>query len=165
MNLSIQTAIALQRQIHRFTPADFDIIGITKEQFDQISQEDIWIREQIPMVMQSFRNLLFATLNAMGYPSIILPSEYIAPHVATIIAPGNQMMACIWLHKERQTGVAALQLANRGQAPSEYEQTSAEHLFALVALLNDTSDNAYARVKYRERLGLKVSDAMKGLIQ
>ena len=83
MNLSIQTAIALQRQIHKFTPADFDIIGITKEQFDQIAQEDIWIREQIPMVMQAFRNLLFATLNAMGYPSIILPSEYIAPHIGS----------------------------------------------------------------------------------
>lgn len=162
MNLSIQTAIALQRQIHRFTPSDFDIIGITKEQFDQIAQEDLWIREQVPMVMQAFRNLLFATCNAMGYPPINLPSEYIAPHVATIIAPGNRMIACIWLHANNMAGNAALQLAARAQAPSQYEQTTPEHLFALVCLLSDTSDNAHARIAYKKRLGIKVKEAMEG---
>lgn len=164
MNLSIQTAIALLRQIHRFTPADFDIIGITKEQFDQVAQEDLWLREQLPMVMQSFRNLMFATLNAMGYPAIVLPSEYIAPHIATIIAPPNQMMACIWLHKERQSGVAALQLAQRTQSQSEYEQTSVEHLFALVCLLQDTSAVAEARVRYRQRLGVEITETMRGAL-
>jgi len=165
MNLSIQTAIALLKSIHRFTPADFDVIGITQEQFEQLAQEDIWIAQQVPMVMKTFENLMFATLNVMAYPAIVLPTEYIAPHVSTIIAPANRLMACIWLSKQRQAGAAALQMANRGTSPSEYEQTSPENLFALVCLLSDTADAAHARIAYRERLGLKVQEATRMNIQ
>lgn len=160
MNLHISTAIALQRQIYKFTPADFDIIGITKEQFDQLSQEDLWIREQMPLVMQTFRNLLFATCNAMGYPKFVLPCEYIAPHVATIISPANAYMACAWLAYEHQSGVPAQQLADGKSAPSEYERVPAERLFALVCLLYDHDDNGYARQQYRKRLGVEIAEAM-----
>lgn len=156
MSLNINISISLLRHIHKFTPADFDIIGITKEQFDQLAQEDMWIREQIPLVMQSFRNLLFATANAAGYPKITLPSEYVATHVATIISPANMYIACLWLQTEHMSGVAAAQLADRNTSPSEYEQLSGDKLFAQVCQLFDYEDLSQARINYRKRLGVAI---------
>lgn len=159
MSLNINITIALLRNIHRFTPADFDIIGITKEQFDQLVQEDMWLRLQIPLVMQTFRNLIFATAHAAGYPKIVLPSEYIAAHVATLVAPANAYIACLWLQTEHLSGVAAAQLADRQTSPSEYEQLSGEKLFAQVCQCYDYDELSIARTNYRKRLGLAIDEA------
>lgn len=161
-HLSENTLVALLKQLHRFAPADLDIVGVTQEQIEQLAQEDIWVLQQVPIVMQTFRNLIFSTANMMGYPSMVLPTEYIAPHVHCLIAPGNRMMACIWLYKERNSGAAAGQLSQRGVTPSEYEFSSPDSLFAMVCQCADHDRNGAFRTAYRAVVGLEIEEAMKG---
>lgn len=164
-NVSVSTAIALLRTIERYTPADFDVLGITQENFELLSQRDTWRREQLHIIIRTFNSVLFGTLEIMGLPKLVVPSEYVAAHITSIVAPENHMHCCILLAMERQTGVGALELAARQASPSQYDPTSADHLFALVCLLQDTDESNYARTRFRQRLGLRVEEALRGAIQ
>lgn len=160
MNLSVASAMALLRAIEQYTPADFDLLGITQEQFEMASQPAPWRRENLSIVMRTLNCILFGTLEVMGVPKIVVPSEYVAAHVVAIVNPANRMLACIWLAQERQTGVGALELAARQQQTSQYDPTSADHLFALVCLLSDTEEANFARDRFRVRLGLRIQEAL-----
>lgn len=161
MNLSIASAMALLRSIEQYTPADFDLLGITQEQFEQLAQPVPWRRENLNQVMRTLNCVLFGTLEVMAVPKIIVPSEYVAAHIVATVHPGNRMLACIWMAQERQTGVGALELAARQNQGSQYDPTSADNLFALVCLLTDTDEANYARDRFRVRLGLRIQEALQ----
>lgn len=153
--------MALLRSIEQYTPADFDLLGITKEQFEQASQPVPWRRENLNQVMRTLNCVLFGTLEVMAIPKIVVPSEYVAAHIVAIVAPANRMLACIWLAQERQTGVGALELSARQNQSAQYDPTSADTLFALVCLLSDTEEANFARDRFRVRLGLRIKEAQE----
>lgn len=160
-NLSVPTAIAMLRTIEQYTPADFDVLGITQEDFEKLSSKEPWRRENMNVIMRTMNCLIFGSLEIMAVPKIVVPSEFVAAHIATIVNPANRMIACVWLAQERQTGVGALELAARQNSPSQYDPTSADNLFALVCLLSDTEESNYARIRFRTRLGLRIEEAAK----
>lgn len=162
-NLSYATAIAMLRTIEQYTPSDFDVLGITQEQFEKVSGPLPWRREEMNLVMRTMNAILFGSLEIMAVPKIVVPSEFVAAHIVALVHPGNRMVACIWMAQERQTGVGALELAARQDVSSVYDPTSADKLFALVCLLSDTSHANTARDQFRHRLGLRIEDAERGL--
>lgn len=163
MNLSYQTAIAMLRSIEQYTPADFDVLGITQEDFERIGSPRPWRREEMGRIMRTINSILFGTLEVQAIPKIVVPSEYVAAHIVACVHAGNRMIACIWMAQERQTGVGALDLAARQEQPSQYDPTSADHLFALVCLLSDTDEANMARDRFRKRLGLRIEEAQRNV--
>lgn len=161
--LSYETAIAMLRTIQLYTPSDFDVLGITQEQFEKVSGPTPWRREEMNLVIRTMNAILFGSLEIMAVPKITVPSEFIAAHIVALIHPGNRMVACIWMAQERQTGVGAMDLAARQDGASVYDPTSADQLFALVCQLSDSSYANTAREQFRERLGLKIEAAEEGL--
>lgn len=159
MHLSYNTAIAMLRSIEQYTPSDFDVLGISQEDFERLSSPRPWRREEMSRIMRTITCILFGTLEVQGVPKIVVPSEFVAAHVVACVHPGNRMIACIWLAQERQTGAGALELAQRHEQPSQYDPTSADHLFALVCLLTDTSEANMARDRFREKLGLRIEES------
>lgn len=160
-NLSYATARAMLRTIEQYTPADFDTLGITEENFETTASQQPWRREQRTIIIRTLNAILFGSLEIMAIPKLIVPAEFVAAHVATIVAPANRMVACVWLAQERQTGVGALELAARQVTPSQYDPCSADHLFALVCLLSDTEESNFARDRFRTRLGLRINEAAR----
>lgn len=158
-NLSIPTMMAMIRSIERYGPADFDVLGIPPENFEILTQADTWRYEHREIITRTFTAIVFGNVKIMGLPPIVLPSEFLAAVVATLIAPENQMHCCIWLAQERMTGKAAIELAARNEAPSQWDPTSGDALFALVCLAADTDETNWARKRFLERLGLRVQEA------
>lgn len=158
-NLSVSTALALLRNIERYTPADFEILGVTQEHFELLAQPVLWDLSQRPIVVRTLSALVNGTLEVMGVPKIIVPAEFLAAHIATIIAPENRAIACVWLSQERSTGGAVMELAARQQTPAQYDPASADHLFALVCILSNHDESNLARQRYKSRLGLRISEA------
>jgi hypothetical protein len=72
---------------------------------------------------------------------------------------------CILMAQERATGVGALELAARGQQSSQIDPCSADQLFALCCILEDNDAANYARMALREKLGIRIDNALKGLTQ
>lgn len=159
MNLSITTALALLKNIERYTPNDFDALGITPKQFEIVAGREIWRRDQLHVVMRTLNQMIFGSLEIMGLPKLVVPAEFTAAHIATLIAPENRIIACVWLSQERQTGLGALELAARNAAPSTMDHTSADQLFALVCLLSDADRDGQARKRYIKKIGIKVQEA------
>lgn len=160
MNLSYETAYANLKMIDQYIAADFDALGITQQDFELFSGSQPWKRDVITRVMRTANALLFGTLEVMGMPKIVVPSEYVAAIVATFVHPANRMIACIWLAQERQTGVGALELSARAQTTSQLDPTSAEQLFALVQLLSDSDESNEARKRFRAKVGLAVEKSL-----
>lgn len=164
-NLSYATAVSLLRNIERYTPADYEILGVTQEHFELLAQPQLWDLTQKAIVVRTLQALIFGTLNIMGISKIVVPAEFLAAHVATIIAPENRMLACVWLSAERSVGPSALELSARQESPTTYDPASADHLFALVCQLSDHEENSFARARYKQRLGLRVTQAEKEMLQ
>lgn len=157
--------MGLLRSIEHYTPADFDTLGITEEQFELVASPIPWQRPQLNIVMRTMTSILFGTLEVMGVPKIVVPSEFVAAHIVATVHPANRMLACIWMAQERQTGVGALELAARQNTASNYDPTSADSLFALVCQLSDTDRANQARDNLRQKLGLRIQQAQQGSIQ
>lgn len=161
MNLSLSTARSVLNHIHLYTPSDFDTLGINKQDFELATQSIPWRRDQIHKVMRTLNALIFGSLEVLGMPKIVVPSEYVAPIIATFVHPTNRMVACLWLSQERMTGAAALELSARGQTASQIDPTSADELFSLVVQLSDTDEAAHVAKEFKKKLGLVVEEATK----
>lgn len=157
-NLSRATARSVLRTIDKYTVADFDGLGITQQHFELATGEQPWRRDHIHAVMKTLNAILFGTLEQLAMPKIQVPAEYVAAIVASFVAPGNRMVACVWLASERKTGVGALELAARAHT-DELVPTSATQLFALVVELSDTDESTQARLNFLDRLGLAFANA------
>lgn len=155
--------MAMIKTIERYTPADFDVLGIPPENFDLLTQDDIWRVEHKLQVIRTFQAVVFGSLQIMGLPPIVVPTEYIAAVVATLVSPSNQKICCVWLSHERMngTGAPAITIAAQAQPPSQWDPHTADQLFALVCLLHDTDETNYARIRFKERLGVKLTEAEK----
>jgi len=158
-NLSYSVARAVLVGIDKYTVSDFDGLGITQQHFEMATGTLPWRRDQMSPVMRTLNALLFGTLEQLGMPKIVVPSEYVAAIVASFVAPGNRMVACIWLAQEHKTGVGAIDMSARAQAGSEIQATSAEQLFALVVQLSDTDASIEARKNFHRRLGIAINNA------
>lgn len=154
--LSYTTAYAAMKVVLDMMPADFDALGITRQDFELLTQKEHWVRPHMPKVMRTINSLLYGTLEVMGMPKITIPSEYVAAAVTIFIAPANRLPACVWLSQEHRTGVNALELSARQERGGAFEFTSADSLFALVGRL--TGSNAYApeRARFMTKIGLAV---------
>lgn len=159
MNLSLSTAIGILRSVERYSPGDFDMLGITHEQMQKLTQNFTWLRSDMQVVMRTMITMLYGTLEVLGIPKITVPAEYIAPHIATLVDPCNRMACCVWLSQEKQTGAGALELAARNHQASIIDHTSADQLFALVCLLSDSDECGYARVRWEQVLNLRLEQA------
>lgn len=159
MNLSFTTAYALLKNIERYAPSDFDALGITPQQFQIVAQPVLWDRDQLLVVMRTITQMIYGSLTIMGLPKLVVPSEFIAAHIAALVAPENKIIACVWLSQERQTGHGALELAARGNTSATMDPTHADQLFALVSMLSDSDAASGARARYMKKIGIKVTKA------
>lgn len=137
------------------------MLGITQEQFSKLTQNYMWLRSDMQIVMRTMITMIYGSLEIMGIPKITVPSEFIAPHVATLVAPCNRMICCVWLSQEKQTGAGALELAARNHQASTIDHTSADSLFALVCLLSDSDECGYARKRWEVVLNLRLEQAQR----
>lgn len=165
MTLSLATARSVLRGIGDYTSADFDQLGINKEHFDLTCGARPWKRDHIPPVMRTLNALMFGTLEQLGMPKITIPAEYVAAIVATYVAPGNRMIACVWLAQEHRTGVGALELSARGQQSKELAPATADQLFALVVALSDSDETTEARKNFLRRLSVAYDQATEDFTQ
>lgn len=163
-HLSLQAAMAMLRTIEQYTPADYQVLGITQENFEELFSPVVWRRENMGRINRTMMAILFGSLEVQGIPKIIVPAEFVAAHIVACVHPGNRMLACVYLAQERQTGVGALELAARQQSVSQYDPTSADQLFALVCLLSDTDKANTARVNYGKKMGLRIEEANQGMM-
>lgn len=162
-NLSVSTAVALIGSIEKYLPTDFETLGITPEEFELISQPLPWLRETMPHLVRTMNALIHGTIEKLTLPKLVVPAEYVACVISATVAPSNIMAMCIIMSQERATGVGALELAARNTSPQSIDHTSADQLFALCTLLTDKDRANIARVRLREKLGLAIDKAMKGL--
>lgn len=158
-NLSFQTARAMLINIEQYTPSDFGVLGITREQFEEVAQPQNWKREKMHIIMRSLTSIMFGSLEIMGVPKITVPAEFCAAIISTLVHPANRLMACIWLSQERIAGPGALDLSARHESVQQFDQATADQLFALVCLLSDTEAANTARIRFVERLGLAIEKA------
>lgn len=158
-SLSFATAYATMKIIDQYTSADFDSLGITDTQFKLVNGNQAWRRDQLNNVMRTLNALIFGTLEVMAIPKIVVPAEYVAAIVATLVAPCNRMTACVWLSQERQTGVGALELSARGEQSATLQPASASQLFALVLELSNNEASSEARKNFMRRLGIETDKA------
>lgn len=158
-NISYQTARAMLINIEQYTPSDFGVLGITREQFEEVAQPQNWKREKMHVIMRALSSIMFGSLEIMGVPKVTVPAEFCAAIVATLVHPANRLIACVWLSQERIAGPGALDLAARHEQVQQFDQTTADQLFALVCLLSDTADANVARQRFMERLGMAIEEA------
>lgn len=164
-NLSEDTAFATLKVIENFLPADFDTLGITEEEFLKLGSSGPWLRPEIPRIIRTMDALIFGTLEVMTLPKLVVPAEYVAAVIVTCVNPANIMACCVIMAQERKTGVAALELASRSSQGSAIDPTSSDQLFALCLILNNTEQANFARRRLRQRLGVKIDEALKGQMQ
>lgn len=162
IHLSYATAHAVMIAIHDYTSPDFDALGITQQDFLLAAGEAPWTRQHIPRVMKTLNALIYGTLEVLAMPKIVVPAEYVAAIVSTFVAPGNRMVACVWLAQEHKTGASALELGARADSAASISPTSADQLFALVIQLSDTDQSLAARREFTRKLGIAVNDSMFG---
>lgn len=155
-NLSFESAYALLKRIDQYVAADFDALGITPQDFQLVANDAPWRRDNLNRVMRTMNALLFGTLEVMGMPKIVIPSEYLAAIITAVVAPANRMVCCVWMAQERQTGIGALEQSARSQATSQLDPTSADALFALVVMLTDSNGSNEARIRMHKKLGVAI---------
>lgn len=158
-HLSFETAYSVLKNIAKYTPADFEVLGITDQQFQLTAGERNWARDELHIVMRTLDALIYGTIEVLGLPKMQVPAEHTAAVVAALIARPNQMTACIWLSQQKQVGPGALELAARGQSSNRLEPASADQLFALVQLLGNGHGANNARKDYAKRLGIELEKA------
>jgi hypothetical protein len=157
-HLSYSVAMGILKDIHRYIQHDYDALGITQQDLDTVMGEAAWTRAHIPLVMRTLMGLLYGQCEIMGVTKIVIPSEMVAPVVATFVAPVNRMLACIWLAQEKMTGRGAIEMSARGNA-NEIEPTTGDQLFALVAQLSDSDKTLSARLEAARKFGIALDEA------
>lgn len=161
--LSEQTAMATLAVIDQYLPKDFDTLGITEEDFEHLSGSTPFLRPHMSGLVRTMNALIFGTLEVMTLPKLVVPAEYVAAVITACVHPCNVMAMCVIMAQERQTGVGAMELAARNSQSSQVDHTSADQLFALCCILNNTSKANFARTSLRRQLGLKIEAAMQGV--
>lgn len=162
-NLSQQTALATLKIIEHFLPADFDQLGITSEEFEQLASDKAWRRDHIQRVMRTMNALIFGSMEVMALPKLIVPAEYVSAVICAVVHPANIMTCCVIMAQERTVGPGAMELAARGASPTQIDPCGADQLFSLCCILFDTEHANFARVRLREKLGLRIENSLKGL--
>lgn len=160
--LSEDTAIALISNIHNYMPTDFETMGITPEEFDLLAEPLPWLRETMPHLVRSMNAIIFGALEKLTLPKIVVPAEYVACVISAVVHPCNIMAMCIIMATERSTGVGAMELAARQASPTQIDHTSADQLFAICCILANKDRSNLARRRLREKLGLRIDEALKG---
>lgn len=161
-HLSEQTALATLAVIDQYLPKDFDTLGITQEEFEHLSGPTAFLRPHMPGLVRTMNALIFGTLEVMTLPKLIVPAEYVAAVISAVVHPANVMAMCVIMATERQTGVGAMELAARNSQSTTVDHTSADQLFALCCILNNTATANAARNSLRKQLGLAIDKAMQG---
>jgi len=161
--LSEQTAVALIGSIERYLPQDFETLGITPEEFELLNEARPWLRETMPHLVRAMNALIFGSMEKMTLPKIAVPAEYVACVISAVVHPVNLMAMCVIMAQERATGVGVLELAARATSPTAIDPTSGDQLFAICCILADKDRANWARRRLREKLGLKIDEALKGL--
>lgn len=161
--LSLNIAVALFSRIDEYTVGDFAALGINKQDFEKLNSEAPWRRDEIRNVMRTMNAIMYGVCEIMGVPKLTLPAEYVGAVVAAVVAPANQLIACIWLSAEHKTGAGAIEMSARGETNPSYDQVTGEQLFAIVAALQDTEDSAEVRTRFRQKFGLRISEANKAV--
>lgn len=164
MNLSLETALALFRRMPEYCNVDLDALGIQKSDLELVSGNLPWRIDQSDTVMRVLLAFVHGTVRILRLPPITVPSEYIAPIIASAVGPGNQQLACIWMAQEKMTGAGAMDLSARA-ATGQMNPTSADQLFALVCLLTAQGNYSYYRERFATAMGyeiLKASDVEAG---
>lgn len=156
-NLSTEVCLGVIRAIPSYLDADYDALGITPEDFELAAQPQLWHVSQRYRVVRVLNACMFGTLEQLGLPTIVVPSEYVAAIVGIIVSPANSMSACTWLSQERLTGSAALEMSARGQSAQQVDPTSADALFALVLCVRNAELSSEVRRNLFTKLGARAA--------
>jgi len=150
--LSFAVAHSVMTSIASYTAADFHSLGITPEDYKLTNGNTQWVREHRRRVTQTLDALIFGTIDALGLGRFQVPTEYVAPIIATFVAPGNRMVACIWLAEQGTTGARAADLSVAGQVASTVDKSTPSQLFALVCELSQTEASSSVRKQFEQRM-------------
>jgi len=156
-NLSVEVALGVVRAIPSYLDADYDALGITPEDFELCAQQQLWHVSQRYRVVRVLNACMFGTLEQLGLPTIIVPSEYVAAVIGIIVSPANTFAACTWLSQERLTGSAALEMSARGAPAQQVDPTSADQLVALVICIRNAELSSEVRKNLFTKLGARAA--------
>lgn len=135
-----------------------DMVGISRDDFEKVSGETVWLGTDRNRVSQVLNNLLCGALDVIGVPRFQLPAEYIAAGIALFVAPVNSHAACRFMEK-----VPTAQALGRGA--DESEMCTARQLFALVTQLVADPMNSHAKVLFEKNTGLALERKEKEILK
>lgn len=141
-----------------YTPADFEALNVTPEDYKLTVENKQWLTPHRPRVERCLEAMLYGTTDLMGIDRITMPSEYVATLVATLVGPCNRRAACHWLSTRKLAGVAANELA-ASQQNGGYDPTTPTQLWAQVVSLAEVEGSTEARQRFEQRIDRRVAEA------
>ena len=104
MNINTAAIFATMTGLADSTHPDFAAIGVTKADFDKTTGDTIWTVRDRLAVLNTFKAIIYSTTDALGLDRVVLPPEFVAGAICTVIAPVNRMAAAHWVSTEIKTG-------------------------------------------------------------
>lgn len=68
-------------------------VGFSAEEWDLLTQKEMWTQEQRRMVRAPLAEAVSISLTLAGLPSEPLPGQYVAAVIAKLVAPANRLVA------------------------------------------------------------------------
>ena len=125
-------------------------IGITITDFQKLTSNVPWHGSDRARVSQTFKSLLYTTMDSLGVPRFQVPVEWIAANIAVFVAPINIQVACRFFEVS-QTAEAM------GRGVDEVDSCSSKQLFALVQQLLSAPESSSARALFEKNVGVKLA--------
>jgi hypothetical protein len=147
--LSLATVKAVMKRIAKTQTADFDVLGITVDDFEMLTGEDEWSVANKRQVVNSIDAFLFSTLDLAGVARHAIPAEVVAGVVGTVVAPKNQLLAANWIAQHADTGKPIHELAAGGD-PMAIASVNPSQIYALLILAE--SEGLEARKVFEKRI-------------
>lgn len=118
---------------------------IDPQDMELVMSDVAWGKKDQHRVVATIEKLVHGSLDAVGLPKFIVPSEYLAAVICTVVAPTNFQVACRWL--ERGVSVSADAIEDGSMEPIQ-----AQVLFCLCIDLYGNQATGKARANLERRL-------------
>lgn len=69
--------------------------GIEQSDWELLTQREYWTPEQSQKIRSILANVVEVSMTIAGMPAIPLPAHYVAAVISEVVAPINQMVACV----------------------------------------------------------------------
>ena len=149
--MQLKVAMGAMRFIaNMFKEGSVESLGITQEDFKQLSSEVPWLSSDRNRMSYVLGSLLSSTMDAISVPRFEMPAEYVAAGIAVFVAPMNVHAACRFMER---SGTA--QELSRGV--ESIEPVGARQLYALVVQLVTDPESSYAKVLFEKRTGIAIA--------